>query len=104
MTRKIFFYSLLFPFLLSLTILFTPLLNLFPLNPPEFIDAVNFCDSVINDDVYASEYGTMQDSCIAKFMGEPHLFKNLIILFSFLGIFFIVPIFLYLIRNLKAYI
>ncbi len=89
---------------MSVTVLFTPILNLFPLNPPKFNDAVMYCNSVLNEDVYASQYGTMQDACIVNFMGEYDHLKNIVILFSILGLFFIFPLFLYLIRNLKAYI
>ena len=97
-------FFLLCPFLLSVTILFTPILNIFPLNPTKFNDAVLYCNTISNEDVYFSEYGTMQDACIVNFMGEYDYLKNLVILFSVFGLFFIFPLFLYLIRNLKAYI
>jgi hypothetical protein len=90
-----YFYSL--PFLFSLIILFTPTLDLFPLNPPKFSNALVYCSDVINENIYATEYGTMQDACVANFMGEPKIFEPLIILFGILGFLFIVPLSFYII-------
>ena len=97
MLKSFWFHFFLLPFLFSLIILFTPLLSIFPLNPPLFLNAVEYCSDVINDDVYATEYGTMQDACIAKFMGEPKMFKPLIILLAIIGFLFVIPFIIYLV-------
>ena len=99
MFRSFWFYFNVIPFVFGLIILFTPILNLFPLNPPKITNAVEYCSDVINDDVYATEYGTFQDFCIAKFMGEPKIFDSLIVLLAIIGFFFIVPLVVYLIKN-----
>ena len=41
------------------------------INTPLHSNAVEYCKDALNEDTYATEYGTMQDKCIAKFMGEP---------------------------------
>jgi hypothetical protein len=97
MLRNFWFYFNLIPFLFGAIILFTPILNLFPLNPPKITNAVEYCSDVINKDVYATEYGTYQDFCIAKFMGETRILKPLVIFFSFIGILFIIPLILFII-------
>ncbi len=101
MFRSFWLYFYLIPFFFSLIILFTPTLDLFPLNPPKFSNAVVYCSDVINDNVYATEYGTMQDACIANFMGEPQIFKPLIILLGFIGFLFFIPLIIYFILQLK---
>ena len=98
MFRSFWFYFYSIPFLFSLIILFTPTLDLFPLNPPKFSNAVVYCSDVINEDIYATEYGTMQDACIAKFMGEPKIFEPLIILLALTGLFFIFPFVIHLLK------
>ena len=97
MFRSFWFYFNFIPFAFGSVILFTPILNLFPLNPPKITNAVEYCNNVVNDDVYATEYGTYQDFCIANFMGEPKIFDSLIVLLAILGVFFIVPLIIYLI-------
>ena len=97
MFRSFWFYFNFIPFVFGAVILFTPILNLFPLNPPKITNAIEYCIDVINDDIYATEYGTYQDLCIAKFMGEPKIFDSLIVLLAILGVFFIVPLIIYLI-------
>jgi len=97
--KRFWFYFNFIPFVFGVFILFTPILNLFPLNPPKITNAVEYCSDVINDDIYATEYGTYQDFCIAKFMGESKIFESLIVLLAILGIFFIVPLVVYLIKN-----
>ncbi len=76
------------------------------INAPLFSDAVEYCKDVVNDDPYITEYGTMQDQCVANFMGEPKIIGPLIFLFSLIGLLFIIPLLVYmsfsLIRN-KSY-
>ena len=77
------------------------------INTPLFADAVEYCKDVVNDDPYITEYGTMQDKCIATFMGEPKIIGPLIFLFSLVGLIFVIPLIFYLIiyfiknRNVK---
>ena len=96
MHKRFWFYFNFIPFVFGVFILFTPILNLFPLNPPKITNAVEYCSDVINDDIYATEYGTYQDFCIAKFMGEPKVFETLMILLGVLGLFFLIPLTIYL--------
>ena len=97
MLKSFWFYFLSIPVLVSLITLFTPTLDFFPLNPPKFSTAVVYCSNVINEDVYVTEFGTMQDACIDNFMGEPNIFKPLMILSGLIGFFFIIPLSTYVI-------
>ncbi|MDC0625438.1 hypothetical protein OAP76_07195 [Alphaproteobacteria bacterium] len=97
----LYFYSI--PFLFSLIILFTPTLDLFPLNPPKFSNALVYCSDVINEDIYVTEYGTMQDACIANFMGDPELIKPMMILCGLIGLLFVLPLSFYLILRFKKF-
>ena len=101
MLKSFWFYFLSIPSLYSLIILFTPILNFFPLNPPKFSNAVVYCSNLINDDVYVTEYGTMQDACIANFMDELKIFKPLII---FLALVMTAVIFYIGYRALRGFI
>jgi hypothetical protein len=65
------------------------------INAPLFSDAVEYCNDVVNDDPYITEYGTMQDQCVANFMGEPKILGPLIFLFSLVGLLFIIPLIIY---------
>ena len=65
------------------------------INMPLFSDAVEYCKDVVNDDPYITEYGTMQDQCVANFMGEPKVLGPLIFLFSLIGLLFIIPLIIY---------
>ena len=96
MLRNFWFYFNVIPFLFGAIILFTPILNLFPLNPPKINNAVEYCSNVINEDVYATKYGTYQDYCVAKFMGEPNTFKTLMIFLGIISFLFIIPLLMFI--------
>ena len=83
MLKSFWFYFLSIPVLFSL-ITFSIPINFIEdfLNTPLFSDAVEYCEDVVNDDPYITEYGTMQDQCVANFMGEPKILRPLIFLFS----------------------
>ena len=98
MLRSVWFYFL------SITILFSLITFSIPINfvedfinTPLFADAVQYCEDVVNDDPYITEYGTMQDQCVANFMGESKILDPLIFLFSLIGLLFIFPFIIYLI-------
>ena len=74
------------------------------INTPLFADAVEYCKDVVNDDPYITEYGTMQDQCVANFMGEPKILGPLIFLFSLIGLVFAFPLFIYLIIHTFKFI
>ena len=67
------------------------------INTPLFSDAVEYCNDVVNDDPYITEHGTMQDQCVANFMGEPKILGPLIFLFSLISLLFLIPLIFYLI-------
>ena len=101
MLRSFWFYFFSIPVLFSL-INFSIPINFFEgfINTPLFSDAVEYCEDVVNDDPYITEYGTMQDQCVAKFMGEPKILGPLIFLFSLVGLLFVIPLIIYLMINL----
>ena len=104
MLKSFWFYFLSIPVLFSL-ITFSIPINFVEdfVNTPLFADAVEYCKDALNEDTYATEYGTMQDKCIANFMGEPKIIGSLIFLLSLIGLLFIIPLIVYmtlsLIRN-----
>ena len=108
MLKSFWFYFLSIPVLFSL-ITFSIPINFVEdfINTPLFTDAVEYCKDVVNDDPYITEYGTMQDQCVANFMGEPKIIGPLIFLFSLVGLIFVIPLIFYLIlyfiknRNVK---
>ena len=73
------------------------------INTPLFSDAVEYCEDVVNNDPYITEYGTMQDQCVANFMGEPKIIGPLIFLFSLVGLLFIFPFTIYLLLSWRKY-
>ena len=97
MLRSVWFYFLLVPVLFSL-INFSVPINFFEdfIKTPLFSDAVEYCKDVVNDDPYITEYGTMQDQCVANFMGEPKIISPLIFLLSLIGILFTIPLIIYM--------
>ena len=107
MLKSFWFYFYSIPVLFSLITFSMPInfVEVF-INAPLFSDAVEYCKDVVNDDPYITEYGTMQDQCVANFMGEPKIIGPLIFLFSLIGLLFIIPLLVYmsfsLIRN-KSY-
>ena len=101
MFRSFWFYFNVIPFVFGLIILFTPILNLFPLNPPKITNAVEYCSDVVNEDVYSTEHGTYQDFCIAKFMEEPENLKIIFKFFSLIGLLFIFTLGLFFLLRLQ---
>ena len=97
MLKSFWFYFYSIPVLFSL-ITFSMPINFVEdlINASLFSDAVEYCKDVVNDDPYITEYGTMQDQCIAKFMGEPKIIGSLMFLFSLVGLLFIFPFTIYL--------
>ena len=100
MLKSFWFYFLSIPVLFSL-ITFSIPINFVEdfINTPLFADAVQYCEDVVNDDPYITEYGTMQDQCVANFMGEPKILRPLIFLFSLVGLLFVIPLMIYLLIN-----
>ena len=105
MLKSFWFYFLSIPVLFSL-ITFSISINFVEnfINTPLFADAVEYCKDVVNDDPYETEYGTMQDQCVANFMGEPKILGQLIFLFSLAGMLFIFPFTIYLLLSLRKHI
>ena len=101
MLKSFWFYFLSIPVLFSL-ITFSIPINIVEnfINTPLHVDAVEYCKDALNEDTYATEYGTMQDKCIANFMGEPKIIGPLIFLFSLVGLLFIIPLIIYVSLNL----
>ena len=95
MINNFWFYFFLTPVVVGTIILSIPSFYYSSINPPVFEEAVSTCKNISNEDVYATEYGTMQDKCIANFMGEPKIIGPLIFLFSILGLIFIIPLIIY---------
>ena len=104
MLKSFWFYFLSIPVLFSL-ITFSLPINFVEdfINTPLFEDAVKYCKDVVNDDPYITKYGTMQDQCIANFMGEPKILDPLIFLFSLVGLLFIFPFIIYLLLSWKKH-
>ena len=80
MLRSFWFYFYSIPVLFSL-ISFSVPHQFFEnfINSPLHADAVEYCKDALNEDTYATKYGTMQDKCIANFMGEPKIIAPLIL-------------------------
>ena len=104
MLKSFWFYFLSIPVLFSL-ITFSIPINFVEdfINTPLFADAVEYCKDALNEDTYATEYGTIQDKCIANFMGEPKILGPLIFLFSLAGLLFIFPFIIYLLLSWRNY-
>ena len=97
MINNFWFYFFLTPVLVGTIILSIPSFYYSSINPPVFEEAVSTCKDISNEDVYATEYGTLQDKCIANYMGEPKILGPLIFLIGLIGILFIFPFTIYLI-------
>ena len=96
MLKSFWFYFYSIPVLFSLISFSIPINFVEDLiNTPLFADAVQYCEDVMNDDPYITEYGTMQDKCVANFMGDPKIIGPLIFLFSLIGLLFIIPLIVY---------
>ena len=104
MLKSFWFYFLSIPVLFSL-ITFSIPINFVEdfINTPLFADAVEYCKDAVNDDPYITEYGTMQDECIANFMGEPKILDPLIFLFSLIGLLLIIPFTIYLLLKKSGF-
>ena len=89
MTNNFWSYFLLTSVLVGTIILSIPSYYYSTINPPLFEDAVSTCKDISNQDVYATQYGTLQDKCIAKFMSEPSIWEYTfnVFLISFLILF-----------------
>ena len=82
MINNFWFYFFLTPVVVGTIILSIPSFYYSSINPPVFEDAVSTCKNVSNEDVYATEYGTLQDKCIANYMGEPRDWEFTFIFFD----------------------
>ena len=103
MLKSFWFYFYSIPVLFSLISFSIPINFVEDLiNAPLFADAVQYCEDVMNDDPYITEYGTMQDKCVANFMGDPKIIGPLIFLFSLIGLLFIIPLIVYVSLNLMS--
>ena len=102
MINNFWFYFFFTPVVVGTIILSIPSFYYSSINPPVFEEAVSTCKNISNEDVYATEYGTLQDKCIANYMGEPKIIGQLIFLFSLIGLIFIIPLCLYLIIRWKS--
>ena len=103
MLKSFWFYFLSIPVLFSL-ITFSIPINFIEdfINKPLFSDAVEYCKDVVNDDPYITEYGTMQDQCVANFMGEPKILGPLTFLLSLIGLLFLIPLIVYVSLSLMS--
>ena len=96
------FYLYFLPFFISIILLSIPSFYLNIIKQPKINDAITNCTNISNEDVYATKYGTLQDQCIAFFMGEPRDWEILLQMLGFLGILTLLPIiFFKIILNLK---
>ena len=100
MTRDFWFYYFLIPFIFGAIILTIPSFYHNTINQPIFEDAVSFCKNKPNEDVYATEYGTIQDMCFANYMGEPKDYEYIYLIIGKLCLLSGIPLFVYLIFNL----
>ena len=80
MINNFWFYFFLTPVVVGAIILSIPSFYYSSINPTIFEDAVSRCKDVSNEDIYATEYGTLQDKCIANYMGEPRDWEYMLIL------------------------
>ena len=103
MINNFWFYFFLTPVIVGAIILSIPSFYYSSINPPVFEDAVSTCRNISNEDVYATEYGTLQDKCIANYMGEPRDWEYMLILIGMIGVFFVCPLIIYIISNLIKY-
>ena len=103
MINNFWFYFFLTPVVVGAIILSIPSFYYSSINPPVFEDAVSTCKDISNEDVYATQYGTLQDKCIANYMGEPRDWEYMLILIGMIGVFFVCPLIIYIISNLIKY-
>ena len=103
MINNFWFYFFLTPVVVGTIILSIPSFYYSSINPPVFEEAVSTCKNISNEDVYATEYGTLQDKCIANYMGESRDWEYMLILIGMIGVFFVCPLIIYIISNLIKY-
>ena len=103
MFKSFWFYFFLTPVVVGTIILSIPSFYYSSMNPPVFEEAVSTCKNISNEDVYATQYGTLQDKCIANYMGEPRDWEYMFILIGMIGVFFFCPLIIYIISNLIKY-
>ena len=103
MINNFWFYFFLTPAVVGTIILSIPSFYYSSINPPVFEEAVSTCKNISNEDVYATEYGTLQDKCIANYMGEPRDWEYMLNLIGIIGVFFVCPLIIYIISNLIKY-
>ena len=101
MINNFWFYFFLTPVVVGTIILSIPSFYYSSINPPVFEEAVSTCKNISNEDVYATEYGTLQDKCIANFMGEPRDWEYIYLLAGMIGIIFIIPLIIFILSKLK---
>ena len=96
------FYLYFLPFFIGIILLSIPSFYLNIIKQPKIDDAITNCTNISNEDVYATKYGTLQDQCIAFFMGEPRDWEILLQIVGLLSILTLFPIiFFKIILNLK---
>ena len=100
MINNFWFYFFLTPVVVGTIILSIPSFYHSSINPPVFEEAVSTCKNISNEDVYATEYGTLQDKCIANYMGEPRNWEYFFIIIGNVGIFFTLPLIIYVLFNI----
>ena len=88
MINNFWFYFFLTPFVVGTIILSISSFYYSSINPPVFEDAVLICKDISNKDVYATQYGTLQDKCIANYMRESRDWEYFFIIIGNFGIFF----------------
>jgi len=101
MINNFWFYFFLTPVVVGTIILSIPSFYYSSINPPVFEEAVSTCKDISNEDVYATQYGTLQDKCIANYMGEPRDWEYIYLLAGNAGIIFIIPLIIYILFKLK---
>ena len=100
MINNFWFYFFLTPVVVGTIILSIPSFYYSSINPPVFEEAVSTCKNISNEDVYATQYGTLQDKCIANYMGVPRDWEYILIIIGNIGIFFIIPLIIYVLFNI----
>ena len=103
MINNFWFYFFLTPVVVGAIILSISSFYYSSINPTVFEKAVSACKDISNEDVYATKYGTLQDKCIANYMGEPRDWEYMLILIGMIGVFFVCPLIIYIISNLIKY-
>ena len=104
MINNFWFYIFLTPVVVGTIILSIPSFYYSSIKSPVFEDAVSICKDISNEDVYATQYGTLQDKCIANYMGEPKDWEYMLILIGMIGVFFVCPLIIYIFSNLIKYL